>query len=281
MKLMIKVHVTCDGATSTRAFTEFPVRIGRSESCHLRLRSPRVSRHHARIDLAGNDLLLVDEGSRNGIFCNGVRVNAQDPVRLGDGDRIEIGSVTATVRISEMTELLPPGKSSSLQLPARSVGGAIVACPVAAPRQRPATVTLARLSPAAVAPMSQAGASSTALVDAVERVFVPLERQARASVSFDDVQQLAKPFMPPTSVPTDLNIDALLEGLSAPLLRSTGERATPRDPRPDLPFHQPWVARLLREFLLRLGRWLGIYTPPTLPAASLERTPTPSPRTRT
>jgi len=108
MTLIVKVHIFDDdeGAT-TLEFTQFPVRIGRDEGCALRVKHPRASRHHARIERVEDGALLVDEGSRNGILHNGVRINPLEPVRLRDCDRLAIGPVTMTVRICGLTELLP------------------------------------------------------------------------------------------------------------------------------------------------------------------------------
>jgi pSer/pThr/pTyr-binding forkhead associated (FHA) protein len=49
-----------------------------------------VSRHHARITLAGMEATLEDLGSKNGTYLQGRRLPA--PSRLQDGDQIRLGS---------------------------------------------------------------------------------------------------------------------------------------------------------------------------------------------
>jgi hypothetical protein len=107
-----------------------------------------------------------------------------------------------------------------------------------------------------------------------------LERERGARVSLDEVQRIAKPYLPKVVAATDVNIDALLEGLS-PVVRSPSV-ATPNDlSRAELLLPRPWIARAWRGLLVRLARWLGFYElPPALPARSFERTPTPSTRAR-
>jgi len=55
-----------------------------------------VSRHHARIRVAGDKATLEDLGSKNGTYLRGKKLQA--PARLGDGDEIRIGTVPMTFR---------------------------------------------------------------------------------------------------------------------------------------------------------------------------------------
>jgi adenylate cyclase len=64
--------------------------IGRGDGCAVLLDSRSVSRLHALVQRKdGGDLALVDLGSRNGSFVNGVRVSF--PVVLRDHDRLVFG----------------------------------------------------------------------------------------------------------------------------------------------------------------------------------------------
>jgi adenylate cyclase len=64
--------------------------IGRSADSNLVLNDDRVSRRHAIIHGQGNhEFWLVDLGSSNGTYLNQRRVS--QPLRLQDGDRIQIG----------------------------------------------------------------------------------------------------------------------------------------------------------------------------------------------
>jgi predicted component of type VI protein secretion system len=94
-----------DGAPSTQApiglwlrFGDSRLPLGHGE--HLIGRSPKsivpindmtISRHHARI-VVGDEVIVVDLGSRNGTYLNGERVLA--PSVLRHGDKLTVGSLT-------------------------------------------------------------------------------------------------------------------------------------------------------------------------------------------
>jgi FHA domain/Bacterial regulatory proteins, luxR family len=67
------------------------VHVGRAPACEIALPwDGEVSRVHARLELAGDEWTLVDDGlSRNGSYVNGRRVRGRR--RLADGDEIGIG----------------------------------------------------------------------------------------------------------------------------------------------------------------------------------------------
>ena len=73
--------------------------LGRDPGCDVWLDASRVSREHARISVesAAARVLLEDVGSTNGTFVNGAAVTA--PVKLADGDLIEIGTVELRFRV--------------------------------------------------------------------------------------------------------------------------------------------------------------------------------------
>jgi hypothetical protein len=64
-------------------------RIGRNLDNDIVVTNDRVSRYHAEIVRRGEDLMIVDKGSRNGVWVNGWRITG--PARLGPGDEIRIG----------------------------------------------------------------------------------------------------------------------------------------------------------------------------------------------
>lgn len=66
--------------------------IGRSLSNEVVVQDAEVSRHHASVEVRGNDYVLTDAGSRNGTFLNGVKVSG--PLKLKNGDRIEVGNTS-------------------------------------------------------------------------------------------------------------------------------------------------------------------------------------------
>ena len=71
--------------------------LGRAPDAEVWIDAPRVSRHHARIRLAGTEATVEDLGSKNGTYVGGERLTA--PRRLADGDQIRLGSVVVTFRI--------------------------------------------------------------------------------------------------------------------------------------------------------------------------------------
>ncbi len=68
--------------------------IGREATVDIRLEFEGVSRQHVRIVVDGERLVAQDLNSRNGVFVNGVRVEA---VRLSEGDALQLGGATLRV----------------------------------------------------------------------------------------------------------------------------------------------------------------------------------------
>jgi len=84
------------GASSFRVpLDPLPFSIGRSPENHLVLRDNRASRSHAIIHRDGNDLIVQDAGSRNGIEVNGIKEQSRvlrhgDVIRFGVDDSYEL-----------------------------------------------------------------------------------------------------------------------------------------------------------------------------------------------
>jgi two-component system cell cycle response regulator len=83
--------------------------LGRRATCSYGVEDPAVSGMHARIVAAGEDYYIADDGSTNGTFVNGVRVEAE-PVKLADGDRIMLGP-TVLLRFA----FVDPAEEEALQ----------------------------------------------------------------------------------------------------------------------------------------------------------------------
>jgi pSer/pThr/pTyr-binding forkhead associated (FHA) protein len=76
-----------------RASQSFPLRteitMGRDKSNSVVIADQKVSRHHATLSPADENFMLIDQGSANGTYLNGVLIS--QPTRLKDKDRIIIG----------------------------------------------------------------------------------------------------------------------------------------------------------------------------------------------
>ncbi len=88
------------GAGITHPLRFADLAIGRALDNDVVLENSDISRHHARLEPAGNMLRLVDLGSTNGTRVNGRRVGEHV---LHDGDVVEFGSVRLEFRAG------PPG----------------------------------------------------------------------------------------------------------------------------------------------------------------------------
>jgi serine/threonine protein kinase len=83
--------------------------MGRSRSCHLRLRDGLISRRHCRFQYDGTTLRVKDLESKNGTRVNGRYI--KDEVLLEDGDVVQVGGVKLTVQWPEtQTEIEEPAQ---------------------------------------------------------------------------------------------------------------------------------------------------------------------------
>ncbi|MFC2023298.1 FHA domain-containing protein [Chloroflexota bacterium] len=74
------------------------VSVGRSSGCQITLNDHRASRHHADFRWDGRQWTVVDQGSTNGTYVNGMRVHGPYELRLSD--RVTIGETTMVLRES-------------------------------------------------------------------------------------------------------------------------------------------------------------------------------------
>jgi pSer/pThr/pTyr-binding forkhead associated (FHA) protein len=92
------------GARLVAARQEWPLAegvnvVGRDRDCAVRVNSATLSRHHARIVVAGGQATIEDLGSKNGTFVNQQALT--QPRALKDRDEIQLGSETVTYRVLE------------------------------------------------------------------------------------------------------------------------------------------------------------------------------------
>lgn len=93
--------------------------LGRDLSCDVRLDGRKVSRRHLRIENRPDGaVVLVDNGSHNGTFVNGQRVNE---VSLAEGDLVQAGEWEGKVELKARAGARPPGMVPSM--PAAKNGG--------------------------------------------------------------------------------------------------------------------------------------------------------------
>ena len=71
---------------------DVPTIVGRSPEAHLRIDDPWISNLHALFELRGQELWVVDLGSRNGTFVDGARVGE---ARVGVGSLLAFGRTEA------------------------------------------------------------------------------------------------------------------------------------------------------------------------------------------
>lgn len=84
--------------------------IGRSDDCHIQIDEPTISRHHAHIDVAGDQVSVEDLASRNGLFVNGKRLTKG---MLRPGDCLGVGSIELTLtETTSLKDLLPEDTAS-------------------------------------------------------------------------------------------------------------------------------------------------------------------------
>jgi pSer/pThr/pTyr-binding forkhead associated (FHA) protein len=130
---------------------EGEVTIGRTEESRLRLTEGSPSRNHARISVAGGGATLVDLGSTNGTFVNGVRLKANDPVALTSGDKLRFDVEEYEFRI-EGGEPAADAAKTMLRAPEASTRpNAVPIAAAAAPAPPP---------PPVAAPAAAAGAAT-------------------------------------------------------------------------------------------------------------------------
>jgi transcriptional regulator with PAS, ATPase and Fis domain len=101
------LHSAVRGLVSRRFDLGSRARFGRGADVDVALDDPKLSRHHATITRAGVIVEIRDEGSRNGTFVNGARVEAAmlrpgDIVRIGD-TLLELGNGPARAATGEPT----------------------------------------------------------------------------------------------------------------------------------------------------------------------------------
>jgi pSer/pThr/pTyr-binding forkhead associated (FHA) protein len=85
--------------------------LGRDEQCDIIIPDRQVSRHHARLTLTDQGVLLEDLGSKNGTHLNGKLLN--EAFLLQDGDSVQVALAQKFVFLSsDATVPLPPDQGN-------------------------------------------------------------------------------------------------------------------------------------------------------------------------
>ncbi|MGD1864543.1 MAG: FHA domain-containing protein [Phormidesmis sp.] len=100
-----------------RFLDQMPPTIQGQPVSRMVLLHPRVSRYHAVIEWANNQLVLTDQNTSNGTYVNGVQ---QQRCVLNLGDRIQIGEVLIQVQQVPSAQALPTSYSAETIYPGSS-----------------------------------------------------------------------------------------------------------------------------------------------------------------
>ncbi len=74
-------------------------RVGRAAGNQVHIIAEKISRHHARVVLEGEQIELIDLGSTNGTFVNDLQLERNQPSRLQEGDEIRFGDQIFQLKI--------------------------------------------------------------------------------------------------------------------------------------------------------------------------------------
>jgi pSer/pThr/pTyr-binding forkhead associated (FHA) protein len=77
--------------------TKRSVVLGRSKDADVQVNDPNVSRRHAELRPRGDQWMIADLGSTNGVTVNGQRIEQAQLLRAGD--RIEVGTTRMTFEL--------------------------------------------------------------------------------------------------------------------------------------------------------------------------------------
>ncbi|MEU6021631.1 FHA domain-containing protein [Micromonospora sp. NBC_01739] len=115
-----------------------PMVIGRDAAADIVVHDPHLSRRHAEVRLTGAGVRLVDLGSTNGTWVNGLRT--AEAVSLTDGDMILIGRTELRFFDPALARTDPVGLSFGMPLQDRR---SPLVLPTAAADLAPGRITLA------------------------------------------------------------------------------------------------------------------------------------------
>lgn len=96
-----------DGAKRSFRIKRGKCVVGRDSACDLQIPTPSVSRHHCEIIIDGDNLVVRDLNSSNGVFLNESRIKGETHAKAGD--RLAVGPIIFTLQIDgEPRHIEPP-----------------------------------------------------------------------------------------------------------------------------------------------------------------------------
>src|SRR5262249_35754163 len=102
-------RILLEGKTQTFTLGVGEHEVGRVPQCAVRLEGPQISRHHARLRVMANAVIVEDLGSANGTFVNGHRIQKSSPV--GNGDAVTFGDMSFRIRVASAADAPRPDKA--------------------------------------------------------------------------------------------------------------------------------------------------------------------------
>jgi transcriptional regulator with GAF, ATPase, and Fis domain len=105
----LEIRIERDGASSVIRLPGETALVGRGSDCDVRLEDPLASRNHCRFERLGREVFVVDLGSANGTWVDGVKIDRRSvgphhAVRIGGTVLRLVGSFAERLAAAESTQ---------------------------------------------------------------------------------------------------------------------------------------------------------------------------------